>query len=146
MADLVYIPIYFISLLICIWTDYKSNKIKNVLVLILIVSYILLTYFLRGSPIGLVNILGLFIPFILLFPFFAMNYIGAGDIKLLMAIGFFLTSKYIIQLMLLTFLICSFYILGRKMLHKQRLTYIRISPFVLLSSIVIVPLIFFKVI
>jgi prepilin peptidase CpaA len=68
------------------WTDWRSGKIRNYLVIALAVSGLILQMVLHGFTGILYWFEGLMPAFVLL-PFFALKMIGAGDIKFLSAAG-----------------------------------------------------------
>lgn len=68
-------------------SDLLSEKIPNVLTASAAASSLLLHLFTEGMS-GVISFLGgAAVPFLLLYPAFRLRLIGAGDIKLLMAIG-----------------------------------------------------------
>ena len=81
-----------IILLLCIvsvsvYTDIKENKIKNKYLLVALILGLAISL-LTGGIAGIKDsFLGIIVPFILLFLFFAMRMFGAGDIKLFCTIG-----------------------------------------------------------
>ncbi|MGN0361587.1 MAG: prepilin peptidase [Bilifractor sp.] len=55
------------------------------------------------------GLLSALLPFLLLFPFFLFRMIGAGDIKLLMLVGFFMNPREILECLFLSFLFAAIY-------------------------------------
>lgn len=88
---------------ICVYTDLRYYRIYNKVLLIGLLSGCLYNVITEGLFLAMKGLIGLLIPFFLLFPFFCLRAIGAGDIKLLCVIAQFLTPKQTI-----TFLIVSF--------------------------------------
>lgn len=101
------VAINVIKILICMVfliainiTDIKEYKIKNKIVLPMIVI---------GLAIGLIgntitdSIMGMLLPLVL-FPLFALKMLGAGDIKALCAIGAVVGLKASVMTLILTFL------------------------------------------
>lgn len=81
-----------ILLLLCIvsisaYTDIKENKIKNKYLLVALILGLVISLLTSGIAGIKDSILGIIVPFILLFLFFAMRMFGAGDIKLFCTIG-----------------------------------------------------------
>lgn len=81
-----------ILLLLCIvsisaYTDIKENKIKNKYLLVALILGLAISLLTSGIAGIKDSILGIIVPFILLFLFFAMRMFGAGDIKLFCTIG-----------------------------------------------------------
>lgn len=69
-----------------LWTDYKERKIKNSIVYPLMVFGLIVSIVERGAKGALFSLGGMLIALVL-FPFYLAGGIGAGDIKLFMAIG-----------------------------------------------------------
>lgn len=66
---------------------------------------------------------GMAVPFIILFAFFVLGMMGAGDIKLFMALGSWMKAEKILNAMLLTFLTAGIYsmiilIIRRELLNR----------------------------
>ncbi len=73
--------------LFCAVTDLVTGKIYNVVTFSIIVFGLLYHGFLVDGHGALFALLGITLGFLLFFPFFAFRAMGAGDVKLLMAIG-----------------------------------------------------------
>lgn len=88
-----------------VWLDLKYGKIRNYY----IVFGVLLAILLRGLAFQLTScisiIFGSFILFILLYPFFKIGTIGAGDIKLLMVCFWFFNVKTGLWITVIAFVI-----------------------------------------
>ena len=103
-----------IILLLCIvsisvYTDIKENKIKNKYLLVALILGLAISL-LTGGIAGIKDsLLGVIVPFILLFLFFAMRMFGAGDIKLFCTIG---------AIMGLNNIIYSFFLAGIVVISK----------------------------
>lgn len=54
-------------------------------------------------------VIGMAVPFIILFAFFTLGMIGAGDIKLFMALGAWIRAEQILNIMMMSFLIAGIY-------------------------------------
>ena len=74
----------FIMVSISVYTDAKKAKIKNFVTMPALLFGLILAA-ISGSFFS--SLLGAIIPFIVLFPFWKIKGLGAGDIKLLMALG-----------------------------------------------------------
>lgn len=83
--------------------DYKEYKIKNKLVLVFIAVGLIINLFRGGLPGLLGSLIGMIIP-IILFPLFALNMLGAGDIKAFMALGAIFGYKNIVMVMCFSFI------------------------------------------
>lgn len=84
-------------------SDIRFYKIKNWITITFISTGLITGYFLERNE-GLLNsFLGIVVPFILLFAFYAIRMLGAGDIKLFCALGAIFGVKYIIEIMAYSF-------------------------------------------
>lgn len=84
----------FLLLLLAVFNDIKSFKIKNLITYPAVVFGVTANACLDGAE-GFVDaITGTFIPLIALFIFFALRMLGAGDIKLFCAIGAVMGWKF----------------------------------------------------
>jgi prepilin peptidase CpaA len=81
------IAILFLLVLLAVYNDIKSFKIKNLITYPAVVLGIFVNTYLYGSKGFKDAIIGALIPLIVLFIFFALRMLGAGDIKLFSAIG-----------------------------------------------------------
>ncbi|WP_371379423.1 prepilin peptidase [Thalassotalea aquiviva] len=82
-----------IAFVIATFNDLKVQRISNVLCLRVFIVGCLLQLLLFQLP-GLMNILlGVLLPFVILFPLFYLRALGAGDIKLMMAVGPMLVAQ-----------------------------------------------------
>ncbi len=68
------------------WIDWKTYKIPNRLVVALMLTGLMIQSVTAGPPGAVAWFMGL-LPAFLLLPFFALRMLGAGDIKLLSALG-----------------------------------------------------------
>jgi Flp pilus assembly protein protease CpaA len=85
-----------ILLLICSYTDIKSRTIYNWVLTVFFCLNVILIMF-NFNTLSLSNmVIGLIVPIALLITFFLLNVLGAGDIKLLCVLGFFIGTKSII--------------------------------------------------
>ena len=102
-------------LLAAVWTDVKSRRIPNRLVLLGMVSGLLLNIvlpqgygFISALPgaLGLWKALaGLGLGFTIMFPMYILRAMGAGDVKLMAMVGAFLGPNAIIGAILVTFIV-----------------------------------------
>jgi prepilin peptidase CpaA len=109
------VGILIIFLLIAVWTDIKSHRISNNLILTGIIIGILTNTFLpHGNgfisnllgALGFVkSVIGLFTGFALLAPLYILRGMGAGDVKLVAMIGAFSGASTVISIVLMTFVI-----------------------------------------
>ncbi|MCR5627185.1 MAG: prepilin peptidase [Lachnospiraceae bacterium] len=122
--------IFLLFLTVGSLSDIKSRRVDNGLVLWALMS-IGLYYLLSGNYSGLLHgSKASLITLLLLFPFYLMHFIGAGDIKFLMTAVFFtggqVLIKSIIYIALSAILIVIFIFLKTKNIKK--LTYPAIVP------------------
>lgn len=97
-----------ILLLIAVFMDFASFKVKNLLILFgLIVGSLLRIYDLEWTSL-LHGFLGMTVPVIILFPFFLFKVLGAGDIKLFSVIGLFYGVTFVLNSMLFSLFIAGF--------------------------------------
>lgn len=82
------------------YTDFVGYKIKNVIILPLVIIGLILGLY-RGDICD--SLLGMIIPLILI-PLYALRMLGAGDIKALCAIGAALGMKKSIEVLIFTFI------------------------------------------
>lgn len=92
--------------------DLRREKVDNGWVLTGILLFIgerlRERFFLTDQGPGFPEILAsVFLPFLILFPFFCFRMIGAGDIKVFMTLGFLLTPSDMMLLLFRTFLIAA---------------------------------------
>lgn len=113
METLKYVLCFSMLLWACI-TDVKHYKIRNKTVLCGIIGGLILNY---NQILG--SIVGMCIPLILII-LFAMNIVGAGDIKLLCAVGAILGWMNSINIVLYSFVSAGI-ILCLKLLYKKEL-------------------------
>ncbi|MFV0344046.1 MAG: prepilin peptidase [Anaerocolumna sp.] len=92
-------------LLLALSKDLKSYKIPNTIILI---GYLFgLFFFCQEQEWTSIHkwVLSIFIPILILFPLFFIKALGAGDIKLFSVIGGFFGISYVINLIVISFLI-----------------------------------------
>ena len=110
-------------LLWAIYTDIKRNKIENRLLAAGLVTGILLVY-LEGGGLGILDgVKRCFGVILVLFPFFLLKGLGAGDIKLLGVMAVFF-PKEIISIIFLSFFIGAVIGIGKMVvrgLQKQKM-------------------------
>lgn len=110
MQFLIWIMI-LVMIIVATHFDIKSGKIPNSFNLTFGIIGITTAIWLAGEK-GLLNSLaGIVIPVIILMPLFTLRVIGAGDIKLISAVGAFLGTK-VCLVVIYSFLSCGVYGLG----------------------------------
>ena len=120
-GDLIKYIIIFILLGLAVKQDVKSFKVSNKLNLagcLIGIFHSLLFYGIDGLW---HSMLGIIIPFVMLFPLFLFGLLGAGDIKLLSAIGSFLSKRIIVVIVLSFCLVAVFgvFVILKRILTKQ---------------------------
>lgn len=94
-----------VLLLTSFW-DYKKGRIPNLLVATAYGYGILRSVYYQNF---LIHIPGILFPILILYPFFRIGTIGAGDIKLFSVIGLYLSFMESVYCMFAAFLICGVY-------------------------------------
>lgn len=96
------IIILLITITIALYTDVMENKIKNKYLLPAFILGII-TSFVFGGFEGLKSsLIGVIIPFIILFILFIFRFMGAGDIKLYCTIGAIMGHEFLINNLMYT--------------------------------------------
>lgn len=88
--------------------DLRTYKIPNRICLFGVMGGFVINLFLHGIDGIKMSLFGILCPVVLLYLFFLIKVVGAGDIKLLAGIGAFI-SKKIIYVIILAFVIASVY-------------------------------------
>lgn len=126
------LSIILLVFLIALYLDLRYQRIPNLLCTVtLITGFIVQCYF--SAWLGLLNaFIGAGLAFMLLFPAFALKLLGAGDVKLMVAIGAFLDVKLLLWSIIysviagaITSLCLAFYKLGWKPFKEILLHYWR---------------------
>lgn len=116
-----------VILTLAVFFDYKLGKIPNVLILCGVIAGISCILYYQNIKAALSYVPGIILPLILLYPFYKIGTLGAGDIKLFSLIGFYITFKETIFCIILSFFIGAvisfFYLISKKNL-KERICYL----------------------
>lgn len=134
-----------IILVFAVATDLNEWRISNRLI-VLGLFFGLIFCILREGSIGIVHfILNISIPVILLFLFFQLRALGAGDIKLFSVVGGFLTIRQLFDMMMITFLMAAIMGIGKLLYQKfvvknikKEKTLIHFSLAILIGYVVVV--------
>lgn len=106
--------------------DLRSGKVSNLWILLTLLGGIVLRFLCREG-FSLQTAACILLPFVLLFPLFYLQMLGAGDIKLFCALGCVLEMK-ILPCIACSFLIGSLFSAGILLLHRgllrERLLYL----------------------
>ncbi|WMC94350.1 A24 family peptidase [Kineothrix sp. MB12-C1] len=96
--------VIFLLLIVSVVMDFLFDKIFNGWILIIIMTGMSYMAWKSGVE-GILNaLLSMILPFIILYPLFMIGSFGAGDIKLLSAIGSFFTAREILSCVMTAFL------------------------------------------
>ena len=101
-----------ILLLAAVFTDWKTGKIPNFLILIGSIAGILI-----GQPPGK-KILGTMVVIIIFFPFYLIRALGAGDIKCIACVYLYLTTEQFLSMILYTFLTAAVTAVSKMICYK----------------------------
>ena len=104
---------------IATYTDMKENKIKNKYISLFILLGIVLSLLLGGFSGLKDSLLGIIVPFLLLFIFFALRMFGAGDIKLFCAIGAIMGVSFVINNIIYSFLLAGIVVILKLLFTKK---------------------------
>ena len=126
MITIKYIELVSLVILALI-SDIRTYKIKNKLILTFIISG-LITNIVSDKFEGTANsLLGIIVPFMSLFAFYALSMLGSGDIKLFSAIGSIIGVKPLLYVMAYSFLsggIIAFIIIIVRKNGRQRIKHL----------------------
>lgn len=109
--------VLFSLLLLCVISDLKSSKIRNIYVLPAALIGLMTNAFLNGFAGLKFSLIGMALPILVLGIFFYAGMIGAGDIKLFGAIGALLGGSFVLYSIAYSFIfagIFAFISLARK--------------------------------
>ncbi len=127
MIYLLYFELATVVLLSFI-SDIKTYTIKNIIVFPFIALGFISNYLLFGFDGFFSSLIGCISPIILLFIFFALKMLGAGDIKLFSAIGSIMGLNFVLYSMVYSFIFGGIFAIGiliGRRIFKTRLKYIR---------------------
>lgn len=128
---------YFIitNLIVANYYDYAYRKIPNIFVIWVLTGGIGLRLLETGSISGLG---GLLLALCVGFPLYLFGGIGAGDVKLFMALSILLSAKEVLQLGMYSLVIAVIYGLAYKLLwRKKGRTRIPMAPGMLLGAVIL---------
>lgn len=106
-----------------IW-DFKKGKIPNLLIIIGVIYGFMRVFYYQNF---FTHIWGIVFPILILYPFYKIGTIGAGDLKLLSLIGFYVSFMESIYCMFLAFVIGAIFSLvsmKRKDNFADRISYL----------------------
>lgn len=126
---MIYITIImlFIISAVSAYTDLKYGVIKNRVVLVGVLGGLILGFINNGLEGVIKSLFGIVIPFIILFILFAIGGLGAGDIKLICALGSLMGAKFAVNNFILSIGISFIMLLLNSMLDKN--TFKKIKEF-----------------
>ena len=105
VREVKYLLCLFVILLLAVLEDFKRKKIPNILIVAGIITGIIRIFIRDGAWEIFLYIPGIILPFSLLYPIYKIGGIGAGDIKLLSLLGFYLSFSQLIFSIFTAFLI-----------------------------------------
>ncbi|MBD5453055.1 MAG: prepilin peptidase [Lachnospiraceae bacterium] len=107
--------------------DFKRDRIYNGWILFGILAG-LFFQMQEGGWYGVCNaVIPMLIPFVLLYPIYKIGALGAGDIKLFMASGSFLTTEQFVHVIIVSFIIAALFSLMKMISErnaKERMRYL----------------------
>jgi prepilin peptidase CpaA len=116
-----------ILLIVVCFFDYRSRRIPNILIALLLFLGIIYHYHLGESPRGiLLFFMKCFMVGLLLYPLFKIGVVGAGDCKLFAACAGYLEFRSILPFLFLSWFIAAIFSLLKMMRagnFKQRISY-----------------------
>lgn len=98
---LILLVLVLVLIFASLW-DYKKRKIPNLLIAVGYIYGLMRIFYYQNF---LTHIGGMVLPILILYPFFKIGTIGAGDIKLFSLIGCYLSFMEVLYCMFLTFVI-----------------------------------------
>jgi len=113
------IVVLFVVITLAVYSDIRLFKIKNLITYPTVIFGITINTYSYGFEGFKDAIIGVFIPIIGLFIFYALRMLGAGDIKLYCAIGAIMGCKFVIACLAYSFLFGGFLSLIILLLRKN---------------------------
>ncbi len=99
--------------------DFKRDRIYNGWILFGILAG-LIFHMQEGGWYGVCSaVIPMLIPFVLLYPIYKIGALGAGDIKLFMASGSFLTTEQLVRVIAVSFMIAALFSLMKMISEKN---------------------------
>lgn len=93
-----------VQLILTVITDVQCYKVKNYMIITFLIIGVAFHVSSMGHSDLFMNILGLFVPLIVLLPLYILKMLGAGDIKLFCSIGFLLGIKDVLYSIMYSYL------------------------------------------
>jgi prepilin peptidase CpaA len=106
-------------LTISLYTDTKAYKIKNNVIVLFLLTGLIINYVYLGVNGIQIWFIGFIVPFIVLFILFVVRMIGAGDIKLISAIGGILGIEFLINASIYIITVAAIIAIIKMIRHKQ---------------------------
>lgn len=103
---------------VAVVTDVASTRISNRLIVCGLSCGLVLRILGQGSTGVLIFLINISIPVILLYLLFQLRALGAGDIKLFSVIGAYVSTKDLLEVMLLSFFVGAVLGVG-KIIHRR---------------------------
>lgn len=96
-----------ILLLGAVYTDLRARSIYNKFIIFFSIAGLTNTYYFFGADGLLSGTLAALFALVLTYPLYILKALGAGDVKLLAALGFFTTHNTILNIILISFIWAS---------------------------------------
>ena len=111
--------IILIILLLCVVSDLRTSKIRNIYTVSAIFAGIAINTYLSGTQGFKESTKGVILPLLILGIFFCARLIGAGDIKLFSSIGAIFGMDFVVMAIAYSFLICGLYSLVKECIQRK---------------------------
>lgn len=131
MTDIVIL--LFLLLAVAVITDLRNNKIPNLLIITgLVIGAVTTNHIIESISVFLFIIL-------IFFPAFKTGALGAGDIKCIAMMGFYLTRQELLWTLFYTFLTAAVYSAGKCLYYRSvqvRKSKIRLAFFLFVGTLI----------
>lgn len=118
------------------WTDLRRAKIYNWLTLPTLLMGIAFQFLFLGATAGFDALWAVGLAWVLLGWMYALRFMGAGDVKLLMALGAWVGTKQVIEIALLAIVIGALLGATQLLRHGKLLDFLRRAWLLILSFVV----------
>ena len=135
--------VLLIFLMVAVVTDLTQTRISNRLIAVGLLCGLVCRIYGEGWTSIQIYMMNIFIPVILLFLLFYMRALGAGDIKLFSVVGAFVSTKQLMEIVMIAFFLAAF-VGGVKLIYKYlvvrlsdgKQTQIHFSPSILFAYLI----------
>jgi len=108
-----------IFLLIACYYDYRYRRIPNILLLMMLITGLLWSFWNRGIGGMFLLAMAVVLPMVLLYPFFKIGALGAGDVKLFGVCSGYLSLDRILYFLFFSMLIAALFSLIKLMVTRN---------------------------